>query len=974
MESGSDDRMVRLQAALAVYQEHADSGPEAIAAALDRHPEIRDLLEPMFAGDADDLAEDPDGQRELDDYRLLREIGRGGMGIVYEACELSLGRTVALKVLTPERELDPGSIVRLHREASAAASLDHPNIVKVHKCGTAGGVHFIAMDLVFGAPLNQVVAHVRDRQPRRADTADLRAAVEELAVQRDSATSTATAPGWPDTYIASVVGIAARVADALSHAHARGVIHRDVKPANILVRPDGSVVLTDFSVARRESQPSLTDTGSVPGTPYYVAPEQVQSWRREVDHRADIFSLGVTLYELLTVQRPFEGRTSQQVMNNIVTADPIDPRRLNPALPADLVAIVMMALEKEPGRRYQSAADLAEDLRAFLTYRTVRARPHGPLTRLRSWARRRPLAALLTAFGLLAVPVATGLVGYFVAIQPELRAGQASLLRESVDQALTSGFLAMEEHDNATARSAFEQALAHDPTCDEAIAGLAIVAGRSHPRAALALLDQHPDRLAATPGLRRFRAALLRAAGDATEADRQEQQLGPIATGLDAFLTGVGEIQLGHREGEPHFRKARTLLSRAVLASQRPRPVYHFEHAHVLGHLGERAGAAEIAAALAELWPNSAAAHFWAAFAQGMSNPAAAARAATRATELAPTRWLFWNNLGFYHQRAGEQAAAREAYGQSLKLRPRNADTWRDLGVVRLRLGDVAGAERALRESTRLDPRQARAWTLLAELMLDAGRNDEAKAAAGQGLAAAPESDEAQRVAGRVRLLFGDAKGAVEALRKAVALLPSSPSYFHLGRALHAFGDRDGSIAAYRAAIRLWPENAEAHTNLANRLLASGDRKRAEQHLRTAIRVKPSLSQPNRVLFGLLNDQSRIRELEAHCAEWRKRIPGDPQAWSQSAWFTLWCGAGTRQQNARDALPFAVHAAELSKHASPRVLHVLGVVQMHSGDPSTAVKSLERAVRLATERGMRARQIDPIRTSLEEARNALPKR
>ncbi|HKB15030.1 MAG TPA: serine/threonine-protein kinase, partial [Planctomycetota bacterium] len=222
---------------------------------------------------------------------------------------------------------------------------------------------------------------------------------EERERRRPSSSS------WTKGYIETTCGLVAQVADALEHAHALGVIHRDVKPSNILVRVDGSAVLTDFGLAREEGLPSMSLTGEFAGTPYYVSPEQAMARRMRVDHRTDVYSLGVTLFELLTLRRPFEGTTTQEVLGKIVTKDPPSPRKFNPALPGDVVTIVLKAIEKDPDRRYASAAEFAADLRAFLSFKPIAAKPATPVTRALKFTRRHRTGAAS------AVALALGLAG-----------------------------------------------------------------------------------------------------------------------------------------------------------------------------------------------------------------------------------------------------------------------------------------------------------------------------------------------------------------------------------------------------------------------------------------------------------------------------------------------------------------------------------------------------------------------------------
>ncbi len=333
-------------------------------------------LEALFARRAtDDEQSHAPPPAELGDYRIEREIGRGGMGVVYLAEQLSLRRRVALKVLPAHLTLREDAITRFQVEASSAARLKHPGIVQVHAVGESSGHHFFAMEYVEGIPLQDVLGEMR-------------------ATGIDNLTAAALRQPGNASYVAAACLIAARLADALQHAHDAGVIHRDVKPSNILLRPDGSPVLTDFGLAREEGLPHLTQTGVFAGTPHYASPEQAAAKKGTVDHRSDVFSLGVTLYELLTLRRPFDGETSHEVLDKITRREVQNPRRLNRRLPTDLATIVLKALEKDPRNRYQSAAALAGDLRAFLAFQPIAARPASMRTVVAKFARRHRTGAL----------------------------------------------------------------------------------------------------------------------------------------------------------------------------------------------------------------------------------------------------------------------------------------------------------------------------------------------------------------------------------------------------------------------------------------------------------------------------------------------------------------------------------------------------------------------------------------------------
>lgn len=394
----------RLQQALSLHQRFLSGSEGAdVSVFLQAHADLADLLEPLLRDDgAADAQAEVGGDGRLGDYRLVRQIGRGGMGVVFEAEQVSLGRRVALKILPAQFVSDPRAFLRFKREAQLAAGLDHPGVTKVHAVHEVAGTHFFVMDLVSGAALGAVVAEL-GRKGGDYDPRALRRSVQELRYRPGDAPATESATegraadeAWSGTYEQVVVRLTAQVADALAHAHRAGVVHRDVKPANILVRADGTAVLTDFGIARLEGAVGCTLTGDFAGTPSYASPEQVRG-QTDIDGRSDVFSLGATLYELLTLRKAFEADTIGETCTLIVRHEPRSPRRFNAGVSRDLEAVVQRALEKDASARYPGAAAMAEDLRRYLAGRPVQARPVSLPTRLSRWARRNPLASSFLA-------------------------------------------------------------------------------------------------------------------------------------------------------------------------------------------------------------------------------------------------------------------------------------------------------------------------------------------------------------------------------------------------------------------------------------------------------------------------------------------------------------------------------------------------------------------------------------------------
>lgn len=338
----------------------------------------------------------------LGDFELLRPIGHGAAGDVYEAWQVSLRRTVAVKVLHSLATASAEQRERFRIEAEAAAATAHEGIVAVHAVGEQDGVAYIVQELVEGG--RTLETFIEDA--RRAGD---------------------TAPG----YYREAAQIVARVAEALAAAHERGIVHRDVKPGNVLITPAGVPKVTDFGIARLDGGPELSRTGDFLGTPYYASPEQFEARRDGVDARSDVFSLGVTLYELLTLVRPFPGDTYGQVLRRILNEVPVDPRRIRSKVPRDLAVIAGKALEKNPARRYANMGEFAADLRRFLDDEPILARPMGTIRRGWRWARRHPGRSVAIVLGSTGVAVVLVLLGRIVQ-----QAERARLEATTADQAV----------------------------------------------------------------------------------------------------------------------------------------------------------------------------------------------------------------------------------------------------------------------------------------------------------------------------------------------------------------------------------------------------------------------------------------------------------------------------------------------------------------------------------------------------------
>ncbi|TDJ72056.1 MAG: hypothetical protein E2O39_07285 [Planctomycetota bacterium] len=398
------------------------------------------MVNEAIPGRPADEAPEPE-KREFGRYILLEELGRGAQGIVHLAEDTQLHRKVALKMLTAAGAQSVTVRERFQREAELTSKLDHPGICGVYEIGEEEGMPFIAMQYVRGITLAQLLTDAREQ-------------VEMDARRPNSVTGSSTNLAGKDA-TQDAVRLIERTARALHSAHLAGLVHRDIKPANIMITPDGHPVLLDFGLARdfEDTGHTLTETGQVMGTPAYMAAEQILGKRDEIDQRTDVYALGATLYECLTLKKPFDAQAFDELYHSILEGHPPNVRRLNPRIPRDLGTIVEVALERDRSRRYASALDLAEDLRRIRSFEPIKAKAAGPVVRARKWAKRNPAPAVAIVAAVLFVLVGSGFL---------IR--QRSLRERSARDHLARATRLLESGEFSAALEAAAQAREGDPT------------------------------------------------------------------------------------------------------------------------------------------------------------------------------------------------------------------------------------------------------------------------------------------------------------------------------------------------------------------------------------------------------------------------------------------------------------------------------------------------------------------------------
>ncbi len=796
---------------------HAD----AIDALCDAHPghapTIRRRFAEVRASGFETPVTGPGGAGTLEPigpYRPIREIGRGGQAVVYLAEDTRLGRPVALKVLRAFGPASEALIRRFRREAAVASKLDHPGICPVFDAGIERGVAFIAMQYVEGTTLASLSGE--GRGAISLDYLDLTGESDDDEPPRDRHTPRS-----------DVLRLIERVARALHAAHEAGIVHRDVKPGNILVTDAGDPILVDFGLAGDEAGAliSLTQTGDLFGTPAYMSPEQLMAQRIRIDRRTDVFSLGVTLYECLTGRRPFEAPTRQAMYEAIQYREPPSPRTYDPKISVDLATVVLKALEKDRTRRYPTAAAFADDLRRVREGRAVDARPVGWFGRAVRYAKRRPARAALAIVLALGVPAAGALGGYLWSIAPRLererKAARIETARRLVDDAVLAWIAQRLDDCAATLAKALEIA----PDFVEAQATEAYRRLRtSGPDACLAFLDRlAAAREAVEPnGLAQLRCVSLQALGREDEAQRVAERTGPPVAGLDFFYAAYGlggyrfTSDAAWSAPRPTMQQMTVLCERALLTDP-PR-------AQALSLLRQCASGSDDA------------------------------RLLRRVARAFFARWPDEGHL---------VGAA--------------ADAWETVGDTELAKTAFERACALLREDAERTPARLESWRMLALAHLRLGRVDAAIAAARRPVVIKPNDGRAHAILGSTLAICGQNAAAIPVLRRAIELGDDrADTHGRLARALDLLDRDDEAARAYARALDLDPDSPPLRVDYAHSLRSAGRFDEAADLIAKGLEASPNHAHYHTVMAHVRREQRRLEEALEHST---RAVRGDPEDW-----------------------------------------------------------------------------------------------
>jgi serine/threonine protein kinase/Flp pilus assembly protein TadD len=717
-------------------------------------------------------------------YRIVREIGRGGMGVVLEALEEKLGRRVALKVLPAELLSNAPARARFRREAEVAARLDHSGIATIYGAGVESDHPWIAMRYVEGVTLARAIAEARERH----------ASGVRLSRSNESGTAAAL----------TIAACLAKVARALHSAHAQGIVHRDVKPSNIIVGADDSPVLVDFGLAFAEdpSLHTLTRTGETAGTPAYLAPESVSGELARPDVQSDVYALGVTLYECLTLRRPFDGPTPAALYHAVLSGRPVEVRALNPAVPRDLAVVTATAMERDRSRRYRSAAALADDLEACVARRPIAARPvplHGRALR---WIRREPRQALLVGL-LSAATIALAVFGgSLLATREIVRAAERLTSADDYEKHLQQGYADLAANWLDDAEKDFEHALVLQPGSAEAIAGRVFV------RLKRGLDGEASILLADAPSTPAFDSLRELVAGRIPEAEQSPEWFA-TAPAVEMFIDGMRLMNQKDRSPrDDRQRLARLALSRfeeAVKRSKTSRMLFQIQRAQAAVATGDEDALRSAAAALVVLWPDHERALYNAGMALEHIDPPAAilllrraveldpawdapnqalgnvlcfakdydgaARSLRRAIALDPNDADAYNSLGLVMGEWNCPEEARCAYIAALAIRPM-FETWANLGLLDADSGDLAAAELELRAALEFAPRDILLRTTLARVLEEKGNRREALAQAETAVGNDPRDASAWALLSRLHQELGDSSSSARAAEMGLEIAP----------------------------------------------------------------------------------------------------------------------------------------------------------------------------------------------------------
>jgi tetratricopeptide (TPR) repeat protein len=932
----------------------------------------------------------------LGDFRIVREVGRGGMGVVYEAEQISMGRRVALKVLPFAAVMDPRHLLRFKNEARAAGSLQHPHIVPVHFVGSERGVHYFAMQFIEGETLAALIHQLR--QSAVPDEGTTAYPPPDFAGKPDAATETVA----QQSTLAASVSLKGRdhfrrvaqwgeqAAEALEHAHQTGIVHRDVKPANLMIDASGHLWVTDFGLAHVfQGEASLTMTGDLVGTLRYMSPEQALAKRVLIDHRSDVYSLGATMYELLTLEPAITGTDRQELLRQIAFEEPRPPRRVNKSIPAELEMIVLKAMEKNPADRYATAGELADDLRRFLNDQPVRAKRPSLVHKARKWGRRHRAVVVATVVVLaMALVFVGGTAGWLLQQRaaaegealraladaedytrqerwPEARAavhraegvltggGGRPVLRERVHALVEDLTMHARVEEIRLAQSEGKDGDFDFASADAAYAkafrdfGLDVEASASEAGAwlrARSLTVQLAAALDHWAMVRRNKQGRSDGNWKHLLAVAREADPDPLRTEVRRTLESGDKAEMG-KLAKAVGRADLSPITLLLMAKAILPPVLYSEHQIALSE--EELRLYEQAVTVLREGQRRYPGDFWLnhelAIRLELGKPPRleeAIRFYTAALALRPQSLGVYVNMAGALQDLGRFEEAEAACRKAVELNPKEATAYNNLGTAlfkqRRHKEALVAFQTAIELNRQIPGFHANLGTVLEEL----GRLDEAIDACRQALHLKKDQFEAHICLGNALGAKGLLDEAIASYRAALHLKKDFPkAHYNLGMALRAKGLLDEAIASYRAALRLEQGDPDAHNNLGNALRDKGLLDEAIAEYRVALCLKQDDPEPHNNLGVALQNKGLLDEA---IAEYRVALCLKEDY--PEAHYNL--GIALARKRLLDEAIDAFRAALRLKQGYPKAHYNLGVALQAKGLLEEAVAAYRAALRL----------------------------
>jgi serine/threonine-protein kinase len=834
----------RVQELLLEMLESQRTPEEVCAACPELLPEVRKRLQQMRVVEAELLAFLPTATLDsgvdtpasghpgadlphVPGYEVQAVLGRGGMGVVYQARHLRLNRLVALKMLLGGAYAGPHERARFQREAEAVAGLRHENIVRVYDVGDHDGRPYFTMELIEGGSLAQHLAGA----PQPAGAA---------------------------------AQLVATLAEAVRVAHQGGVVHRDLKPANVLLAADGTAKISDFGLARRlQGGTALTQSGVALGTPSYMAPEQARGQTQAIGPAVDVYALGAILYELLTGRPPFYAETAVATVHQVITQDPVPPSRLNFQVPRDLETICLKCLQKDPARRYATAAALANDLRRFGEGRPIQARPVGWAERSWRWCKQKPTTAALLALVLL-----TAGGGLWLERQ---RADRRGRTREAIEAALAQVPALRVQGRWPEAEAVLTQARSRLDEADSADLRRQLAQAEGGLRLAAAL-----ERIRLTPAIdgnrfdyRGMAEAYAQAFANAGLDVRGDEETVAVQI-RDSALRAQLVMALDHWAYVADALQDRQAMARLLDLARRadPDPGWgdRFRKPALWGNQEAlRRLAAEAQELLAKDAPeNGPPTPLVTLLAKKLGQEDNQAEPLLRAAQGQHPE-DFWLNYALGEAlRESKPAAAVGFYRAALATRSTVAAVHFELSMALLRHGEVDEAIRAARKAIQLDPKGRMAHYQLGRCLQASGRLDEAMAEYRRAIQLDPKEWMAHYGLGRCLQASGRLDEAMAEYRRAIQLDPKEWMAHHgLGTCLQASDRLDEAMAEYRRATQLDPRAGLGHEYLAEALLRGGRFAEARTAVRCALELLPAKDSHRPALQEKLKLGERLLALDA---------------------------------------------------------------------------------------------------------------